>query len=116
MLLLRLAGDASSYGVRAVILEDGPEQSITFASHTMSQSKQKYSQIEKDALSLISGVKFFSPMSMVINLLELWTTSPYPLYMDQNRELYLPLAYSVGVRAWHIMLKIQVIVLCFYAS
>ena len=59
---LHLAGDVSAYGVGAVIshvFPDGSERPVAYASRTLSTSERNYSQLEKEALSLIFGLRRF---------------------------------------------------------
>ena len=59
---LRLAGDASAYGVGSVIwhlMIDESEWPIAFASRILSSAEKDYAQVEKEALSLVFGIKRF---------------------------------------------------------
>ena len=58
---IKVAADASAYGVGAVLSHviDGNERPIAFASRTLTSSEHNYAQVEKEGLALIFAVKKF---------------------------------------------------------
>ncbi len=57
---LLLACDASSYRIGSVlshVMDSGEERPVAYASRTLSSAEKNYSQLEKEGLAIIFGVK-----------------------------------------------------------
>ena len=60
--MLILSSDASSFGLGAVLMQQHADKwkPVAYASRAMSDTEQRYSQIEKEALSLVWACEKFS--------------------------------------------------------
>ena len=99
---LRLAGDASQYGIGAVISQVGlnwDEQSVAYASRTLSPPEQNYSQIEKEALSLIFGLsKFYQYLYTIV-------TDHKPLLAILGPKKNIPTLAAARMQRWALLLS-----------
>ena len=100
-LLLVLSCDASPYSVGAVLLHlmpNGDERSITFASHTLTETEKKYSQLEKEAFSVHKFYQYTYSRKFKLR------TDYKPLMYIFNEKKGIPAVASGRIQRWAITL------------
>ena len=107
---LKLDTDASQYDIGAVIshvLPYGEERPIAYASHTLSKSERNYSQIEKEALSIIFGVKKFH--QYLYGRKFLLVTDHKPLTTVLGPKSGIPTLAAARLQRWALLLKFSML-------
>ncbi len=98
---IRLACDASAYGIGAVLshkMPDGSEKPVGFASRTLTDTEKNYSQMEREGLACVYGVKRFN--SYLLGHHFTLQTDHEPLRTLFNENKPIPPQASSRIQRW----------------
>ena len=102
---MKLDCDASSVGIGAALshqMKDGTEKTIAFASRSLTKAERNYSQIEREALSIVWCVRKFQ-MYVYLKKFTL-VTDHKPLTILFNPTKAIPVLASARIQRWALFL------------
>jgi len=103
---LELQCDASSLGVGAVLLQPGPDgslQPVAYASRTLNNAEQNYSQIERESLAIVFGITKFRQYLLGRHFKLLTDHKPLITLLGENKPV--PQLASARIKRWALLLS-----------
>ena len=100
---LRLACNASPYGVLSHVVDTDKEQPIAYASRSLSAAERKYSQLDKEALAIVFGVTRFH--QFVYGRVFMLYSDHKPLIHILNEAKSVPVMASGRLQRWALTLS-----------
>lgn len=102
---LTLATDASPYGVAAVLShvdEQGAERPVAYASRTLAPAEKNYSQLEREALAIMFGIKRFHKYIYGRQFVLITDNKPLTSIFSPSKDI--PTVSALRLQRWALVL------------